>query len=162
MYLETHLPTQSSIYPPIHYPYTYPPTPSIHCQVTHLSIYHPCIHTSSVYRQSPSSICQSIDTLTYQSLHSFIIYISDIHYGLRHLDISSSFHVSTCPSVCSSIHPLIYHTPLPIIYPIFLTSSFYLPTYSNHPHIIYSAIQLPVHPLTTSATQSPYSNYHGK
>lgn len=136
IYLLTHLPTQSSIYLPIHLSIPLPTYPQ-HPLSSHPSFYLPSMHLHIIYRQPASSICQAIDTLTQQSLHSSIIYVPDIHYRLRPLGISSSIHLSACPS----FHPS---------------------TYSSHPHIIYSAIQLPVHPLTTSATQSPYSSYYGK
>lgn len=97
IYLLTHLPTQSSIYLPIHLSIPLPTYPQ-HPLSSHPSFYLPSMHLHIIYRQPASSICQAIDTLTQQSLHSSIIYVPDIHYRLRPLGISSSIHLSACPS----------------------------------------------------------------
>lgn len=112
IYLSTHLPIQPSTYPPI-YSSIYLPIhqPDIHCQLTHLSIYHPCIQPLTIYLHPSSSIYQSIHRLTCLSLRSSTIHILDIHYQPTHLDIYPSIHLSTCPSICSSIQPPIYPHP---------------------------------------------------
>lgn len=115
IYLLTHLPTQSSIYLPIHLSIPLPTYPQ-HPLSSHPSFYLPSMHLHIIYRQPASSICQAIDTLTQQSLHSSIIYVPDIHYRLRPLGISSSIHLSACPSRYQSIHlpPLLLNHLIPV------------------------------------------------
>ena len=161
IYLPVYISINSPTHPVIHLP-TYP---LIHT-LTHLPpastfkspIFLSTIH-ASIYHLSATTIFHlPSHRHTHLAISPFIYYLH-IRHPLQTQTAGLLFFHSF---IYLSIHPLIYPTPLPIIYPIFLTSSFYPSTYSSHLHIIYSAIQLPIHPLTTSATQSPYSYYYGK
>lgn len=96
-----------------------------------------------------SSFNPSTHSTVCLSIHLPILLL-DIHYQPAHLAIYLCIYSSTCPSICLSIHPspylLTHH--LPIIYPIFLTLSICLSTYSAiHAPVFFFqiAIYLPIH-----------------
>lgn len=115
MYLSNYPPTYSFTHPPIRYPL----------------LIHPSIYASNIILFIFSSFNPPTHSTVYLSIH-LPIHLLDIHYQPTHLAIYLSIHSSTCPSICLSIHPSTYLPThhLPIIYPIFLTLSICLSTYS--------------------------------
>ena len=142
MYLLTHLPTQSSIYPPIHLSIHLPTYPQ-HPLSSHPSFYLPSMHPHIIYRQPPSSICQSIDhSPSNLSIH-----------------LLSTYQTSTMDSDSwTSLHPFIYllvHPPTDIPHP----STHHLSNFSYFILLSFHLLKSSAHYLLSHPATNP-STYH--
>lgn len=136
-----HLPTYPFIYLFSYLPTRHPlPT---HPSIYYLSIYHP----SSIHL----STHQSIHTLAYFSIHLSFPLLD--YYQPTHRTIYPSIHLPTRPSICSSIHPLITHSPLyPLATRFFLLCLSPLPPTQPPTHLFTQpSIYLPTPPSTLSS-----------